>query len=185
MGWLCGMLVLLLLTSGCAVVPDRPDRPADFDAEGRMAVRSGSDGFTASFTWQQWDDQYQISMWGPFGQGRTTISGNARRLVIFDGRGERRYAGAPGRLMRSQLGWSLPLAVLPTWLQGQPADGYPVDAVQADAQGRLTYFDQLGWRVELDRYQDTTYGVRPARLKATGEDARITVSIRRWAGISS
>ena len=174
-----GFMLLLLMLGGCVSVGRVPEGPADFVAEGRMAVRAGGEGFAASFAWSQWADRYHIELWGPFGQGRTTLTGDGRRLVIVNGRGEELYRGPPDDLMRQQLGWSLPLQVLPAWLRGRPSEAFPADARRQD-EGVLTEFDQLGWQVSYDRFRASDQGPLPGRVKARRDGARITIAVREW-----
>jgi outer membrane biogenesis lipoprotein LolB len=86
--------------------------------------------------------------------------------------------------MHDHLGWSLPLDVLPAWVQGEPFPTVPVANLARDEEGRVTGFSQLGWAVVLERYQSVEegLGVRdlPTRITASRADARVRLVISEW-----
>ena len=61
--------------------------PADFRLGGKIAVRGGAEAFSASFDWAQRGETYDVEFWGPLGQGRVRLRGDATRLTVTDSRG--------------------------------------------------------------------------------------------------
>jgi len=194
-------LCLVLCLGGCA--SSAPDsRTADsvesleitpelsnFVSQGKLSLRPRGEaefkGFTANYRWEQIDGGYDLELWGALGQGRTHITGDAERIKIVDGTGRVVRSRNPERLLKRHLGWSLPLAVLPYWLQGKGAPAPPAQLMRFQANNDLETMEQLGWKLEFARYQKITGESReqrlPGRVRATSADVKLTVVSREWA----
>lgn len=180
-------LIILLLTtmsSACAVIsPLGEGLAADFRLRGKIGVRDQSPtggSFSASFDWIQAGDAFAIELWGPLGQGRTRLTGDAETLTVTDASGVTLAGESPEALMQEHLGWSAPVNVLQYWIRGRPAPGRQATALDRDADGHLTGFNQLGWAVELSRWQESATGPLPGRVRATRHGRRITVVCKEW-----
>lgn len=180
------LIVLLASTmvSACAVVPPFGEGlTPDFRLRGKIGVRDPSPtggSFSASFDWIQAGDAFAIELWGPLGQGRTRLTGDDETLTVTDARGVTLAGESPEALMQEHLGWSAPVNVLQYWVRGRVAPGRRVSGVDRDAQGHLTGFEQLGWAVELSRWQRSAAGPVPGRIRATRDGRRITVVCKEW-----
>ena len=150
----------------------------DFRLEGKLAIRSEGSRHSARFRWEQTGDRYRIELWGPLGQGRTILEGNSRRLRVMDGSGKTLESGSVHAVMRKQLGWYLPLEALPQWVQGGPVEQLPVSGPIIDGQGRMTAFDQLGWRLGFTYGGD---GRRPDRVRAVMGDYEVLLVLKPLA----
>ena len=178
--------LVLLFLGGCASVAPELEDP-DFVLGGKIGIQrtelDGRDaGGSARFQWVQRGDYYEIDLWGAFGQGRTRLTGTAQEMQVTDGAGDVLLAGPPAEVMLERLGWSLPVAVLPAWLWGLPAPGYPVQGPLQDEEERLAGFSQLDWQLNLSDYRviDPLEARYPRRLvlKRPGFSARIVVAER-------
>lgn len=191
---LANCLLLLAFLAGCAVVPRHVPEPGGFALRGNLGVVQDEESFSARFYWRQHGSRFLIDLWGPLGQGRIALEGNERRLELRQG-DALISEGAPDLVMRQHLGWSLPLSVLPQWVQGRPAEGLAVDDPVYDEAGRLTAFSQLDWRVELERYQQVGSGdgtltsqpngpqpgaFLPHRVTAWRDAYRVRLAVSAW-----
>ncbi len=166
---------------GCRTMLPAPGfEGADFAVTGRLAVRGPKEGVSANFDWQQLGDRYEIALWGPLGMGRTLLEGDSAQLKITQGDQNTVVSEDLEAFMRAQLGWSVPLYVLPTWVQGSLPTTPAARAVERSTEGDLSAFEQHGWRVVLARYSDQDGGRRRGRLRLTRDDERITVLCNRW-----
>ena len=176
-------LLSLTMLSACAVVPPLGEGlTPDFRLRGKIGVRDRSpDGgsFSASFDWIQAGDAFAIELWGPLGQGRTRLVGDDDMLTVTDAHGVT-LAGESQALMQEHLGWSAPVSVLRHWIRGRLAPGRRAKGLDRDAEGHLTGFEQLGWAVELSRWQQGAAGPVPGRIRATRDGRRITVVCKEW-----
>lgn len=194
---LLGLVGLLL--AGCATT--RPALPSgapsidDFELAGKLAVVDGANSVSARFRWRQTDDRFAIELWGPLGQGRLRLEGDGRTLRVLDAEGGVLTEGPHETVMQRELGWTLPLAVLPDWVRGQPHAGMAATARKTDDRGRLVGFRQLDWSVELARWSPAPaihatatqaaagqQGLpeRPARISATRGQYRVRVAVSDW-----
>lgn len=178
------LFTICMIPSACAVVPPLGEGlQADFRLRGKIGVRDQSptgQAFSASFDWVQAGDAFAIELWGPFGQGRTRLTGDGGMLKVTDAHGATLAGETPEALMEEHLGWSAPVSVLHHWIRGRLAPGRRATALDRDGDGHLTRFRQLGWTVELSRWRETVAGSVPGRIRATRHDRRITVVCKEW-----
>ncbi|MEM8767292.1 MAG: lipoprotein insertase outer membrane protein LolB [Pseudomonadota bacterium] len=150
---------------------------------GKVGIREGTESFSANLLWRQQAEGFRMDLWGPLGQGRVEIVNKGSQIQLRNGQGLI-TEGDPDQVMREQLGWTLPLTVLPSWVQGQPLADVQVSAARLDEAGRLAAFEQLGWSVALDRYEAVTgaAGERqlPTRITATRAETRVRVVVADW-----
>ena len=172
-------LFLLLVLTGCVSVPQRQETD-QFQILGKISVRDTQDHFSSRFSWIQTEIGYQIELWGPLGQGRTRLHGDDKLLTITDSAGKVQVEGPPAEVMRTNLGWELPLEVLPQWMLGRPADGHQVEGRNFDEEGVLVEFYQLGWHVLYDRFSQGEGPARPGRIDAVRGEYRIRLIVSQW-----
>ena len=175
------VILYLFGVAGCAATaPLSSTAPVEFEVLGKIGVRNGQQGYSAQFTWRQYFDGYQVEVWGPLGQGRTRLEGRKEAATMLVWRGDRLLGqGAPQQIMMDNLGWSMPVDVLPFWMRGQPHGKIPVMHEIRDASGRFVRFSQAGWQVEMNRYA-TAQARTPGRVVARQADRTITVIVREF-----
>lgn len=175
---------LIQLVAGCVSMPPAPTVPDDFSLKGKVAVRDGDEQFSANILWQQRGDGFEIDLWGPLGQGRVQLVKLGGRVILKDGQGEVLTAGDAETVMLRHLGWSLPIDVLPAWIQGRPLAAVGSEGLSYGDDGELLSFRQLDWQVQLDRYRqlEGVGGIRnlPGRVTAEKEAARVRLVITEW-----
>ena len=176
--FLKAIFVALWLLAGCVSVP--PQSPeVDFSIKGKIGVVDGGDSWSARFAWRQSGERFEISLWGPLGQGQTRLRGTPDRLEVIGPDGDVRTSGSPEALMLAELGWSLPLSLLLDWLQGRPSPEAPVTRPVRDPQARLTDFRQLGWQVRFERGRNAPADVPPRRITAERPGYRVRVVVSK------
>jgi len=188
--WLAGLLVL----SGCA--SRAPVSPAGSEADwlahqaalqtlthwrvqGRIAVRTASEGWSANFDWQQRGEDYRIRVRGPFGQGAVELHGNSLGVWLKRADQPPVFALNPEALLEQETGWQLPLAGLGSWLRGLPvAGGQP--NIAWDEQGRLLEIEQNGWQISYSRYLTQGDLQLPEKLRMQRDSLRVKFIIDGW-----
>jgi len=173
-----GIFVLFLLVGCASQAPVvRPD--LDFVAKGKLGVKLGDKGYSASFSWQQFAAGYAIDVWGPLGQGRTKLRGNAASMRVI--RGDEVLAeGPPELVMQTHLGWSVPLDVLPAWISGRSDTDSTIEGAVYDPMQRLIEFQQANWHVSFSRFHDAGPDARPGRIVARSGVKKVTVLVRQF-----
>jgi outer membrane lipoprotein LolB len=74
----------------------------------------------------------------------------------------------------------MPVARLAWWVQGEPAPGTAVQAVERDAHGRLAVLTQDGWRIAYGYDSRDARDARLRRLDLAGESSEIRLVIDGW-----
>ncbi len=104
-----------------------------------------------------------------------TDSREARLLLPANG-GLRVEHGADAQALSEQvLGWSLPIAGIPDWVEGRPASGRPYRVLPAE-QGDER-FEQDGWAVTVQRVVDGRPG-RRLQMDRAERDGSPAVALR-------
>lgn len=172
------------LCVGCVSRPFDPVQVGDFELRGKLAVKDAGDNFTARFLWRQEGDQFRIDLWGPLGQGRVQLVGSHAHIALLDGKGRIVTQGPQASVMRAQLGWSMPLDVLPAWVQGTPKAGIPSDDLELAEGGLVRSFRQLDWLVTYGPFQrvESVREVRslPRRITVENAATRVRLVISEW-----
>ena len=89
------------------------------------------------------------------------------------------------------LGWRLSLEGLPDWVRGRPFPDLTA-RVERDAQGRVAWIEQQGWRIEYQQYRDAlpadavqNFSAAPAslplRIQLQRDDLQIRLLIEQWS----
>ena len=191
---LFGVPGLILLLSACAtqapvVVPAdgeawKARRQAltaleTWQARGRIAVRTDSDGWSAGFDWRQAGADYRIRLRGPFGQGALELEGDGRGVWMKRAGQPPVFSADPEVLLEQESGWRLPVAGLDHWLRGL-ADNRGDAISQLDATGRLAALHQHGWQIDYRSYRDYGEYTLPSRMELQRDGLRIKVLIDTW-----
>jgi outer membrane biogenesis lipoprotein LolB len=94
-------------------------------------------------------------------------AGAPARIEVPDGAGLRTEVGHdPQELTQRILGWPLPLARLPDWIDGRPGGETPVEWKTREAA--LQEFSQDGWSVHIER---AAAGAAPRRMDLVRDPA--------------
>jgi outer membrane lipoprotein LolB len=188
------LLSLVVLLAGCAGQPRRDASPQDlaqqaareallagqaqWSLEGRIAVSGGGDGGSGQLRWTQAGAETVFEMRAPVSRQtwRLTASPGSVRLDGLDG-GPRTGDDAEA-LLRSELGWNLPLSNLASWVRGMRGPG-PA-RVQLDADGLPAAIEQHGWRIEYRAWDRSTDPALPSRVFASRGDQRVRLAVSHW-----
>jgi outer membrane lipoprotein LolB len=184
----------LLLASGCATRPPagkaapesiwlahraRLETLTDWQAQGRVAIRRGDDGWNASFDWRQRHDSYRLRLRGPFGQGGIELHGD--RLGVWMRHQDKPpvFASNVEELLAQEIGWRLPVLGLVDWLRGLPVASQPA-MFDWDQEGRLQTLQQDGWQIDYPRYRSVGELQLPDKVQLMRDELQVKLVIDTW-----
>jgi outer membrane lipoprotein LolB len=168
------MLLAACALAGCAAVPAPP--PGVVSGRLSLQVDAADDrpaqALSAAFDLRGDAERGELRLSTPLGTTLALASWAPGEARLVTPQGERRYADL-GMLSRQVFGEDLPLRALPDWLQGRP---WPGAGAAARPLPSGPGFEQLGWTVELarfDRGQLTAWRTAPpgVRLRAQLDSA--------------
>ncbi len=149
----------LLVLAGCATQQTSSEsQPSDaFVRAGRFALRvedplAPAQAVQGGFTWRDANRRLELDLTNPFGNILARIEVTGNNAVLTQGNGGRLEAPTAEELVKIAVGEAIPVKGLRTWLRSQTNAEPTMARVSRDEQGRLTSFEQGGWRVELSRF---------------------------------
>lgn len=166
---LSAVALLLVVLAGCASTGPAPtlsereslqkwtERKSDlatissWNLRGKMGVRTGPKGGSATLKWNYGDAIERIELYGPFGGGRVIIQVDSDGAVLRDTRGQRIVGESASDVLYQRLGWNVPFDHLASWARGLPGDG--ASSIRIDGFGRLKSLVQDNWQVQYQRYE--------------------------------
>jgi outer membrane lipoprotein LolB len=155
----------------------------EWTAQGRFAVRTGTDGSQGDLDWQQRGSDALIRVSGPLGAGALEIHWSPEALTVSgrDGAWTQSWhdSAEAERFLAERLGWSFPADSVRYWLLGIADPAAPADW-RAGADGELPGFRQHGWSVSYERYAQVEGFVLPVRLTLESPAVRLRVLIDHW-----
>lgn len=183
--------LVLALATACASLPpageaaDWPARRAALQSlqtwalTGRVAVATGSEGFSGGLAWRQDGSQAEIELRGPLGGTALSIQVDDTSLSVTDDRGAVFDGDAARELVAAELGALLPIGELRYWLVGAPAPGV-THRESIGGDGRLASLEQAGWQVRYARYATVAGLVLPARIEIESGGVRLRLVVAGW-----
>lgn len=175
--------VCVLLT-GCSLFHEarslkRAGVYGDFELSGRIAVQVDGEGSSARIKWSHRGDVDAVDVYTPIGSIVAVILVSPRTGAVLETKDQVYEAASVEALTQRVLGWRLPLAGLKYWAQGQANPLVVTDAVASrDAQQRLTYLEQDGWKITFESYVEKS--MRPRVIRLEFQDLKIRFVLDEW-----
>ena len=146
---------------------------------GKISLDDGDRGGSGRLQWDVTAEGSEIDFHGALGRGAWHLQISPDGAVLREANGSEQSAPGVNALIQDRMGWPVPVEALQWWVRGLAAPGV-VNDEQFDPQGLLTSLDQLGWRVEFNRYDAKTGIALPVRLDARRDSYRVKLAIGRW-----
>ena len=167
------ILLACLFLAGCETLPPAPEVGADLVLSGKIKITQGGETSTSNFRWAQTARGFDAYFWGVMGAGTTRLHGDSETLGV-EGR-DLQASGPAEEILHEQLGWSLPVELLLSWVRGVPEGSMPVENLLRNADGAVESFEQQGWRLRFEGFDDAG---RYRRLNAQGGDVVVLIVVR-------
>lgn len=187
------VLAMAVIVTGCVtpkgvLLPDIADwetrqavlgGQADWQFSGRIAVRTGDDGFNGKLRYAQEGRGFTATVSGPLGIGTVRLEGDDRSVTLTDNEGIRTELDDAELELRYRYGWTIPIASLRYWALGIPDPAQPAETALNEA-GQLGTLQQRDWSVSVSRYGEGGGQRMPSRLTAENADTRVRLVIDHW-----
>ncbi|MEH6472778.1 MAG: lipoprotein insertase outer membrane protein LolB, partial [Halopseudomonas sp.] len=176
----CLMALGCLALFGCSSQSPRPPAPpeqswnqhqqqllplTEWQILGKIRIQTDNDDLAANLNWSQQQDHYRIYIAGPFGQGAVNIEGSEQAGISLDIKDKGHYqAASPEQLLNQQLGWNVPVSLIPYWIRGLPAPQSD-HTKTLDPDNRLQQLQQAGWTINYLDYQTDELLHLPRKIK--------------------
>lgn len=189
-GYLPPLLLLAsLFISACSQQATRPTPvtlqtgtaiPDVWNITAKLGIRNGDDSGSVTLYWQQQQNQYQIRIAGPLGQGNGLLSGNEDTIVIERPSKKTLYSNKPAQLIKDTFGWDLPVQDLNYWVRGLSSPFLEAAEQNYNASGVLSGLNQSDWSLRYTRYRTTDSWLMPQRIHAEKGELMLTLVIKTW-----
>lgn len=150
-----------------------------WDLQGRVAIETAQDNWTASVTWKNEAEHYQMRFMAPLSQGTFELEGAPGHVQLRTPE-KMLEAADPRQLMQDNLGWSLPVYGLRYWVRGLPVPNHDTQQLHIDEAGRLADLRQDGWRISVLRYQKVGVLELPEKVYLQNEPLKVRLVIGEW-----
>ena len=188
-------LMLLMVLSACAqkpvIVPDSFDYRdqlsqlgtlENWEVSGRMSIQTNDDAFSASFNWRKLIDYQRIEITGMLGQTYAILEISPDQTLLTVRDQPPVVARDVDALMWSQLGFTIPVALLTDWIKAYPTRSTE-DSIRIDGDGFIETMSYQGWEVTYKRYKkfsDIETLFLPSRTTVTNSRETIKLAIKAW-----
>lgn len=180
------VLPALTLLQGCATEPllafvAEPvpiQRIAAWRLDGRVAVQTAAEGWSANLLWTHAPESDHLALSGPMQQRAATILARKGFVSFRSADGADIVASDADALLRERVGIAIPLGVLRYWVLGVPAPEYDYAADPSGEDARD--FFQLGWILHYSEYLPVDEMRLPRKLTAAGEGMKLKLVVDEW-----
>jgi outer membrane lipoprotein LolB len=180
---------LVSVFSACTTVTTQPvalkdsrDRLlalARWRLDGRIAVRTPSEGLQADLHWEHDKGQDRLQVSGPFSQGAVSIVLQQDFVLIRGADGIAKSSSDAADLLRRELGFAVPLSSLRYWVLGVSSPRLSSDAAY-DASGQLRRLRQGGWSLDYERFVQVQDLLLPKKMSVQGGDVKLKLFVDEW-----
>jgi len=149
----------------------------NWDISGKIGIITPDSSNSASLKWLQEQQQYQIDIHGPLGQGGASIQGTPGQVTV-DISGEGIFVGPdPEFILYQQLGWDIPISDIYWWIRGLPSPDSQFE--HSLESNRLKTLQQNGWTIQYLRYNSLEPAL-PRKIKLFRNGLKITLVVHSW-----
>ena len=132
---------------------------------------------SASFTLNDYGEDFSLTISGPFGVGSTTITQMQNQITLRHQGQEYLYSSLYE--LDQSLTFKIPFQHLRYWLLGSPSPlAQHPSVVYQDEQ--IIGFQQAEWQLHFSKFEQVDTMRLPKKIIATSGDTRIKLIIKQW-----
>ncbi len=181
---LCCLLAGLAALSACTTQPSAPTVAdnwiqhqetvaalSNWEFSGKVAIKTAAGADSARLHWLQQGDQLRLEISGPVGFKKIIFERDGSRLKGFRNK--------QWQALEAELGWPLPLELLPWWLRGLPAPEVAITSRHLE-DGRLQELRQDGWTLHYLAYATVDGISLPSSIRFKRDEVGGKILLKRW-----
>ena len=183
------LLLTAVLLSGCASAPRLPENSGKkaqsnevWRVEGRLAVKTQDDNFSATLQWQQSGDDFQFRLSKLI--GGTLLLMKQRNGMVYLDVDDKQYKDWDAEvLLKRVTGWTVPIADLKYWIRGtlQSDSDAAIRSQKRDPKGLLWSFETVsGWQVNYKNYKQFSGQSLPHTMTIRGQGLTLRIRVSNW-----
>lgn len=150
-----------------------------WELNGLIAIHTPDGAGSANLHWQQNQQHYAISLWGPLSTPSFKLTGEPGNVTLETANGKQFNATTPESLLASQTGWKLPVSNLFYWIRGLPVPHITAQK-HFDPYHRLSELDQQGWIIQFLRYSSVKGIDIPTKIFLNYPALEVKIIISQW-----
>lgn len=171
------LVACIVVLTGCASIQTDENLDADWAFKGKMAVRNATEASSVNVTWTQLNQNYDIELSGPLGQGSVSVVGRPGSVTMTQG-SNNYSASTLSELVLATTNLDLPLDHLQYWVRGRPSPLAPY-SLGRNAAEQVIEINQADWLVNISEYFDSDSPL-PRRLQFARDENIGKLVIREW-----
>ena len=150
-----------------------------WDVSGRIAMQTTDDAWSASISWKQTGEDYDIRLFGPLGGKALSIKGGDNYVFLTTDKGETFSEASATTLIYRQTGWQVPVDGLRYWARALAMP--EVSSKQVfDQAGRLSELRQSDWTIYYQSYHVFNNLEMPRKIRMENEHFKVKLILRDW-----
>lgn len=153
-----------------------------WEIKGRISIQTTEDAFSASFKWRRLVDYQRIEITGMLGQQYAILEITPEQSSLSVQDRAPIVATDIDELMWSQIGFTIPVALLTDWIKALPNESTE-QSIRINEQGMIREMSFQNWSVTYKKYKDyPNYGdlLLPSRTTVTNDRETIKLAIKTW-----
>jgi len=179
------LILVVLLLSSCVQLPPLPPISAkqldSWRLNGRIAISTENDSWTAKVFWRQQGAAYQLRLNTPLGQGAIMLEGDDKGVVMRQADKKTIRAANPDILIAKVLKVELPVTNLHAWIRGLPApNSSPQWYTLDNAKRHMHSLRQDGWEIDYKKYMKVQGIDLPKKIFLENNRFKVKIVISRW-----
>ena len=148
--------------------------------QGKLGFKNARQGGSANLSWKQDQQQYSVSLSGPFGTGSALIEGDQYLASMHQG--DQIYRNSPELLAQQLTGLAIPVNALSWWARGLPSPAEsPINNLISGPSGAATSFEQAGWQLSFSGYRRKNDRNLPGKITGEFGEQSFKLIISVWS----
>lgn len=147
--------------------------------DGRIAMQTADDAWSASMKWQQNNADYDLKLYGPLGRNLMSVIGGDDYVILTTNDGETFSESSASSLIYRQTGWQVPVEYLRYWARAMAVPDIPANH-RHDNLGRLLQLNQSGWEITYQGYEAVGELEMPRKIRLEHKQFSVKLIMRDW-----